>query len=250
MRSDLLKAELSGKAFVVHPRIMENLISAVNDGLPKAASVEKVANNSVTYETVKNVAVISIDGGMYKKDMSGACSSVASYDTLVKFREKAENDSNIDTILHRVDTPGGSVAGVDEVGDGIFNSKKKTVTLYENMGASGGIWAFSASDELYATETTMLGSIGVVVTYMEEENDKTVTIVSKNAENKRCNIGEDCQKKIKSVIDTYEDLFFARVERNTGFNAEKITSTFNNGDMIFAKEAKEAGFIKEITNWN
>jgi len=55
--------------------------------------------------------------------------------------------NGVDTILFIVDTPGGDVAGVDNVGDKIFKTKLNTVTLYENLGASGGIWAFSASDK-------------------------------------------------------------------------------------------------------
>lgn len=251
-RGDYIKLALSqGEAFVAHPGKLQAVVNAVNAGLPQVQEAEKYANNSVEYETVKNVAIIHVDGGMYKRDMSGACMNVASYDQITKARIKAEEDASVDTILFNVDTPGGSVAGVDEMGEGIYTSKKKTVTIFSNMGASGGIWGFTTADEVYATETTRLGSIGVVVTFEEdpESEEKNVTIVSKNATNKRCKIGENCRAEITETINRYEEMFFARVERNTGFNAEKIKSTFNNGGMIFAKEAKEAGFIKDIVTF-
>lgn len=252
MRADFIKAELSRQAFAVHPKILDSVVSTLNEGVPKAESVEKHAHNSVEYETIKNVAVISIDGGMYKRDMSAYCMDVASYESIIIAINEAEADSQVDTIFFRVDTPGGSVAGVDEVGDRIFNSPKKTITLFENMGASGGIWAFTASDEVYATESTMLGSIGVVVTYLKDDDseDNTVTIVSKNADNKRCNLKGDCEEKIKSMINGYEDIFYARVQRNTGFSSEKIKTVFNNGGMIFSKDAKESGFIQGIATFN
>jgi ClpP class serine protease len=232
---------------------MDSLLAFANQETPRAASVEQVANNSVTYEKQGHVAVISVDGGMYKKDIGGMCSSVASYDQMVRMIDTAENDPSVSTILFRVDTPGGSVAGADEVGDKIFNSTKRTVTLYENIGASGGIWVFSASDELYATETTMLGSIGVIVSYMEdtaESSVKRVSVVSKNAENKDCSLKGNCKDKIQGMLDTYESMFYQRVERNTGFTADMIKSTFNNGDVIFANSAKEAGFIKDIRTFD
>jgi ClpP class serine protease len=172
---------------------------------------------------------------------------------MVKFIDKAESDPGVHTMLFRVDTPGGSVAGADEVGDKIFNSSKKTVTLYENIGASGGIWVFSASDELYATETTLLGSIGVIVSYVEQEAEsgvKRVSIVSRNAENKDCSLNGNCKEKLQSMIDSYEGMFYSRIERNTGFTAEQIKTTFNNGDVIFATEAKKSGFIKDIVTFD
>lgn len=253
MRNNIIQAQIAGQAFALCPRTMESLLDMANQDTLRAESVSQVANNSVTFEKKGEVAVISIDGGMYKKDIGGMCSSVASYTQMIKFIDQAENDPDVSTVLYRVDTPGGAVAGADEVGDKIFNSKKKTVTLYENIGASGGMWIFSASDELYATETTLLGSVGVIVSYMESTGDsgqKRVSIVSKNAENKDCSLKGDCKEKTQSMLDQYEAMFYARLERNTGFTAEQIKSTFNNGDVIFARAAEEAGFIKEVITFD
>lgn len=253
MRNSIIQSQIAGQAFALCPRVMDSLLVFANQDTPRAESVSQVANNSVTYEKQSNVAVISVDGGMYKKDIGGMCSSVASYDQMVKFIDSAENDPSVDTIFFRVDTPGGSVAGADEVGDKIFNSKKRTVCLYENIGASGGIWVFSACDELYATETTILGSIGVIVSYMEPTGDtgmRRVSIVSKNAENKDCSLKGDCLSKTQGMLDAYEAMFYSRIERNTGFTSEQIQTVFNNGDVIFATEAKKAGFIKDVTTFD
>lgn len=253
MRNAVIQSTIAGQAFVLCPMAMDSLLEFANSDTPRAASVSEIANNSVTYEKQNSVAIISVDGGMYKKDIGGMCSSVASYDQMVKYINKAEADSEVATILFRVDTPGGSVAGADEVGDKIFNSKKRTVCLYENVGASGGIWIFSACNELYATESTVLGSVGVIVSYMESTTDtgmKRVSIVSKNAENKDCSLNGDCKNKIQEKLDTYESMFFARIERNTGFTMEQVKTTFNNGDVIFASAAKDAGFIKDVTTFD
>jgi ClpP class serine protease len=240
--------------FMLYAPLMDSLLEFANSDTARAdANTPAVANNSVMYEVQGSVAIISIDGGMYKKDMGGMCMSVASYDTMVKFIDKAESDDSVKTILYRVDTGGGSVAGADEVEDRIFKSKKRTVTLYENIGASGGLWIFTASDEVYATETTMLGSIGVVVSYLEKDEktgEKRVEIVSKNAQNKRCSLNGTCKEEIQGMIDTYEEMFYARIEKNTGFGADMIQTTFNNGGVIFAKEAHKAGFIQGITTFD
>lgn len=254
MRNEVLRSHMKKVPFMLHSTAMDSLLEMANSETPRAESITPiVANESVTYEKRGHIAIISVDGGMYKKGMSGMCSSIASYQQMVMMSDKAENDDEVEIVIRRVDTPGGAVAGADEVEDRIYKSKKRTITFYENMGASAGIYIFSASDELYASESTMLGSIGVVVSYMEQEEDsknKRVEIVSKNAPNKRCSLNGTCKEEIQTMIDTYEEMFYARVMKNTGFTEERIKQVFNNGGMIFAKEAQREGFIKEVTTFD
>lgn len=251
MRTDMIiKAELANGFFAVAPNVMKNVLEAINDGVPRVETEVKVSNGNVVYQEINNVAVISLDGGMYKKDMSAMCMSVIAYPAIIKAIDKAEANPQIDTTLFRVDTPGGHVDGAEEVAEAIEDSKNKTITLFENTGASGGIWVFTASDEVYAVKQTMLGSIGVVATYRNQEEDsKVIEMTSSNAPNKRCKLGEDCQERMQSMLDGYEAMFFERVEKNTGFDKEKIKSTFNSGGMIFANQAKKAGFIQGTTTF-
>ncbi len=256
MRTKILQKALDNQAFMVQPNVMSDAIALLSTLTDKeaesAVTVGDVANNSVVYETVGNVAVISLDGAMYKKNMTGLCMNVVSYDQILKKIDMAESDNSIDTILFRVDTPGGAVAGADEVGERIYNSPKKTVTLYENLGASGGIYIFSAADELYATRTTQLGSIGVIVTFSKRDaaGDEHLYLTSKNAENKVCDMEGDCLDRIQTRIDEHERMFYDRVMRNTGFSAEQIRDVFDKGDIIFAEKAYEEGFINGISTFH
>lgn len=247
MRGDIIiEAELARGFFAVAPGKLEAVLGAVKEGIPRAETI-KVSNGNVVYQEHESVAVISIDGGMYKKDMSAMCMSVVAYPKIIEAIEKADSDPKINTTLFRVDTPGGHVDGAEEVAEAIENAKNKTITLFENTGASGGIWVFTASDEVYAIRQTRLGSIGVVATFRNPEEDaKTIEMTSSNAPNKRCKLGEDCQSRMQVMLDSYESMFFERVEKNTGFNKDKIKTTFNDGDMIFANQAKKAGFIQGI----
>lgn len=248
MRTDLIKMSMHNQPFMLDTQFLDKALSVLNNGAVKSDDVSRVANNNVVYEVLGNIAVISLDGAMYKKDMSGACGeSVVSYTNIIKAINMAENDDKVETILFRVDTPGGSVAGADEVEDRIFNSSKKTVTLYENQGTSGGLYIFLASDHVYSTQNTILGSIGVIVTLLEEDGDsKVIHMTSKNADNKVCNLGEGCKARIQERIDTYEERFYELVMKNTGRTSEEIKTTFNNGDVVFADKALEAGFIDGI----
>lgn len=182
------------------------------------------------------------------------CMSVYGYDEIDSYIAKAEGQPNIDTLIFRVDSPGGHVAGVDDLEDRIYKSSLRTITLYENTGASAAIYAFSASDEIYATKTTEVGSIGVIAGMtipQENENDPIqLVVVSQNAENKVCDMEGDCLDKIQTKLNVYEEMFLSTVSKNTGLNKDAIVSGFNNGDTIFAEEALELGFLDGIMTFH
>ena len=251
MRSDFLKLGLLKEEFLLHPNIMQDLYKIFQNQEPLFASVEKIANNSVTYEIVKNVAVISVDGAMYKKDMGGMCMSVASYQVIMQYIKQAEDDENVEKILFRVTTVGGTAAGIDPLEEMIANCKKETAVIFEDVGASAGIYAFSACDKMYASEMTEVGSIGVVSGFLKNKGDDEVEyITSSRAKNKITDITtKEGREKYLNKLNKREEKFYSIVEKNTGFTAEKIQEVFDNGDTIFAQDAYEAGFLQGVTTF-
>lgn len=251
MRTEQIKRYLEHGLFAACPSYMEGVIATVNSGeIAKETIIDVSPSHS--YETFNNVAVISVDGAMTKKNtwINAMCGGFTSYDILSQYIAKAESNDNIDTILFNVDTAGGEVAGADEVGELIFSSSKKTVTFYNNLGASAGVWIFSASKEIYANRTAMIGSIGVMAGYREPQEDGSIVLVSRNAQNKNCSLTGDCKQKIQARIDDVEAIFYERVMRNTGLSAKEIAGKFDYGNVISAAAAKEAGFVKEITTFD
>jgi len=250
MRTEQMKTYLASGMFATCPSYMEGLIATVNSGEVAKETIEGISP-SHSYDVQGNVAIITVDGAMTKKNtwMNAMCGGFTSYDILSEYIAKAEKDTSVDTILFDVDTAGGEVAGADEVGELIFASSKKTVTFYNNLGASAGIWIFSASKEIYANRTAMIGSIGVLAGYRDDkgENNGSIKLVSKNAQNKDCSLNGDCKQKIQARIDDVEKIFYERVMRNTNLSAQEIAGKFGYGDVVSAQEAKDAGFIKDIT---
>ncbi len=247
-RGDLLKQRINGEVFMLDKKHMNMLVNMGENNTIKTAVSE------VVYEELNNIAIISIDGSMSRKSEQGLCMSVFGYDEIEANISRAEGQPNIDTLIFRVDSPGGHVAGVDDLEDRIFKTKLKTITLYENTGASAAIYAFSASDEIYATKTTEVGSIGVIagMTIPKENEDDPVqlVIVSQNAENKVCDMEGDCFDRIQTKLNVYEEMFLSTVSKNTGLSIDAIVSGFNNGDTLFAKEALELGFLDGIMTFH
>ena len=257
MRTDIIRMELQQDNFMVQPDALDSFMKYLNDGMPNMATsanmetITKIANNSVMYEKVQNVAVISIDGAMYKKDMSGMCMSVASYQHILKYAEVAEQDVEVSKILYRVTTVGGTAAGINPVEDAVSNSKKETAVIYEDVGASAGIYAFCGADKRYATKGTEVGSIGVVAGFKKPKKDEEISYqTSRRAGNKVLDLNTQAGRdKFQIKLDKLEEDFYAVVEKNTGFTATQIEETFNSGDTIFAEEAVESGFLHGVTTF-
>ncbi len=251
MRNDFLRLGLLKEEFLLSPDVMEDLYKIFNTSEPVFATAQKIASNSVTYEIVENVAVISVDGAMYKKDMSGMCMSVASYQEIMSFTTKAEADTNVAKILYRVTTVGGTAAGIDPLEEMIANCTKETAVIFEDVGASAGIYAFSACDKMFATEMTEVGSIGVVSGFMKKGGaDEVEYITSSRAKNKVTDLSTTAGKaKYLKKLDKREEKFYSVVQKNTGFTAEKIEKVFDNGDTIFAQEATDEGFLQGVTTF-
>ena len=253
MKFDVLSATLAKELWAVDVGYAGSVIDGI-DAFRRGEDSpvhNAQANNSVTLQNIGSVAVIAIDGAMYKKDISGACESVVAYTDIDNAINQAENDRDVDTILFRVDTPGGSISGADGTRSKIQASPKKTITYFENLGASAGMWIFTACDELYASETTSLGSIGVIAMAEEVKDDKKViTILSKNAPNKTCDIKDDsCRVKLQNRIDHFEGIFFDRLTSRFGKDKETIKTDFDDGGVVFAPQALENGYLDGVMNF-
>ena len=77
---------------------------------------------------------------------------------------KALDDDDLKALVVRIDSPGGSAFASEEIRLALVDVQKKKIPIVVSMGdvaASGGYWAASAGDEIFAESDTITGSIGV-----------------------------------------------------------------------------------------
>jgi protease-4 len=91
---------------------------------------------------------------------------VAASDEIAEAIALAAEDEDIDTIVLRVDSPGGSPIASERILRALDNAKRKDgKNIVVSMGAtaaSGGYWVAAHADRIFAMPTTITGSIGVV----------------------------------------------------------------------------------------
>lgn len=122
------------------------------------------------YRVVDGVAVISAMGGLVHRTKLAADSSLLiGYNDLAADMEDALGKSDVHAIALVMDSPGGEVAGAFELADRIYaaRGRKPIVAVADGMAASAAYLAASAADEVVLTNTSYVGSIGVVMRHVD-----------------------------------------------------------------------------------
>ena len=109
-----------------------------------------------------SIAVVNIDGVIVE---SGK---------FVKALDKFNKDANIKAIILRINSPGGSVAPSQEIYEKVnqlkLDKKKPIVTSVSNVAASGGYYIAIGSDLIVTNPGSIVGSIGVIMSYPITKN--------------------------------------------------------------------------------
>ncbi len=127
-------------------------------------------------QVADNIALIEIQGTITKYGSSLAPASSVQIRRAV--RNAAANDS-MDGIMLRIDSPGGTVAGIlDLANDIAAAAKRKPVYSYiEDLGASAAYWIASQATKVYSNATAIVGSIGTFAVLEDwSEHDKKAGI--------------------------------------------------------------------------
>jgi protease-4 len=79
--------------------------------------------------------------------------------------DKLADDSNVAALIVAVDSPGGSVAGGESIHDAVARvaAKKPVVTVMAGTAASAGYMISVPAARIFARESTLTGSIGVLL---------------------------------------------------------------------------------------
>ncbi|MEQ1865892.1 MAG: signal peptide peptidase SppA [Micropepsaceae bacterium] len=104
-----------------------------------------------------------INDGESESDFGGDTSMGG--DTIAQAFRDATDDENVKAILFRVNSPGGSALASDQILDAVKKAQKagkKVVVSMADVAASGGYYVSLSADKIFAHETTITGSIGVL----------------------------------------------------------------------------------------
>lgn len=119
---------------------------------------------------VDGVALIPIVGSLVNRGAwIGANSGLVSYEGLSAQLRDAANDPEVRSIVLDLDSPGGEATGMFSVAELVrqVSSTKPVVAFVNDMAASAAYGIASAASEIVVSPTSIVGSIGVVLTHMD-----------------------------------------------------------------------------------
>ena len=116
------------------------------------------------------VAIVVANGTIY--DGIKKPGSVGGHST-AELLKMAREDKSVKSVVLRVNSPGGSVFASEVIRNEVEALKaagKPVVASMSSMAASGGYWISASADEIWASPTTITGSIGIFGMFMTYEN--------------------------------------------------------------------------------
>jgi protease-4 len=234
---------------------------SVKEGAPKFGEAIMVdAKPAKDAKTSDAKIVVIYLRGVISSSEAGTVGETMVDDLKIQLQQAAL-DEKVKAIVLYVDSPGGEVTASDtiydavrKVRDGGFGpSARKPVVVYMgSMAASGGYYVSCGGSFLMASDTTLTGSIGVI---METINYQQLfgkvgleSVVFKSGQFKDMLSGaremtqEEKDYVQKMVMETYAK-FVGIVARERKLNEDTLRNGLADGRVVSGKEAREAKLI-------
>jgi len=212
--------------------------------------------------TSSSIAVIPIRGVlMQRPDVFDELFGASSILRLTKTFRGALAEPEVKTILFDVDSPGGSVFGIEEFSAEIFaaRGRKRMVAVSNSQMASAAYYLASAADEVVASPSSDSGSIGIIslhldfskATELEGVKPTWITYGQFKAEGNQLEpLGEEAQAFWQQRVDEYGEMFVKAVARNRGITPKEVRENYGQGRSFGAKEAKQRGMADRVASFD
>lgn len=218
-----------------------------------AAKLGRELRNTHTVVERDGVAIIPVVGPLFRyANIFTQISGASSYEILAKDFTAALDDPAIKAIILDIDSPGGEVNGVAELAGMVFEARgRKPIIAYASGdAASGAYWLASAADQIVVSETSALGSIGVVGVYRSKdagESASEIEIVSSQSPHKRLDpASSEGKKRLQQRIDAMANVFITTISRNRGVDPTTVMDNFGGGDVMIGAAAVGAGLADRV----
>lgn len=209
-------------------------------------------------QMVGRVAVVPVFGVLAQRmnmmsDISGGTSTEQLGGTI----DSLAADPAVKSIVLNVDSPGGSVFGIQELGDKIqaARNSKKVIAVANSMAASAAYWISAQASEVVVTPSGQVGSVGVIAAHtdqskLEESAGLKTTLVTAGKYKAELDpsqpLSEDARANLQDAVDKYYSMFVKAVAKGRDVTPYRVEADFGQGRMLLAKDAVRAGMADRI----
>ncbi len=221
-----------------------------------AAELGRPLDNTREVTLRNGVATIPIIGPLVRYASSfSAISGATSYEELATDFTTAIRDPNVRSILLAIDSPGGQTTGLDEIAAMIYNARnvKPIVAHVQGLGASAAYWIASAASEVVAAPTAMLGSIGAILSIVDNREARAKAgvvvheIVSSQSPAKNSDPATtEGRARIQQIADALGAMFVSAVAQYRGVSEDTVINDFGRGHVLVGQAAVKAGLADRL----
>lgn len=204
------------------------------------------------------VAVIPIHGViMPKASMMSEMSGGTSIAGLRNDFRAALAAPDVSAIVFDIDSPGGMADGVPEMAAEIraARGQKPIVSVANTLAASAAYWLATQADQVFASKSARVGSIGVYTSHEDEsvkadhEGVKTTLISAgkfKTEGNPFEPLTDEARGALQSMVDDLYGMFLSDVAKGRGVGVADVRGGFGEGRVVQARAALSGGMIDKI----
>src|SRR5213083_368526 len=168
--------------------------------------------------------------------------------------QQARDDDRVRAIVVEIDSPGGEVTASDAIYSALVKARaRKPVVVYmDSLAASGGYYVSCGGKFLMASDTTITGSIGVIIQTLNYEQllNKVglASVVFKSGKfkdmlNGARPITPEERELVQSFIMKTYDKFLGIVAKERNLSADLLRNTIADGRILSGKDAFEHKLI-------
>jgi protease-4 len=206
-----------------------------------------------TNNSDNKIAVVNVEGAITTGEVQYG---VAGSDTIVKNIRNAIKDNSVKALVLRVNSPGGSVWASELITNALDEFKatgRPIVTSMGDIAASGGVWVTTYSDQIWAKEETLTGSIGVygIVPTLDGIYDWAgiqvdgISSTKAGEWDERLAMPNYVTDSIQAGIDHTYEKFVSKVAENRNMEYKEVLSIAG-GRIWSGEKALQLGLVDKI----
>ncbi|WP_052512863.1 S49 family peptidase [Paracoccus sanguinis] len=204
------------------------------------------------------VAIITIAGSLVNRGAwVGANSGLVSYEGIAAQVAEAQADRSITSVILDIDSGGGEAGGITSLGQAIaaLAATKRTVAVVNDTACSAAYWIASQANEIVVSETSAVGSIGVVSLHVDRSGEMAEmgwvpTLIHAGAHKVDGHpfgaLPDDVRASWQASIDGLYATFCDAVGRGRGARLDAAGARATEARVLYGREAIAAGLADRL----
>ena len=247
--------------WAVVPEFLTYMASGIQSGMIAARAPGRPLSDQEVADDLEirsGVAVVPLVDQLTKRQTSFGGTSMA---LAARYLRAAVANPEVRSILLHVDSPGGTVAGTDDLAFEVRQAARRGKPVFahiDDLGASAAYWVASQAERISANPTGEVGSIGTMCLVRDSSGKHlkegirvhvVSTGVDKGSFSPGVPVSDDDLRRLQGEVDTLNGYFLRAVAAGRGQKLATVRS-WGTGRCWVAAEARSLGLIDDVCRFD